>query len=61
MITTKGWDVKVLWKDKFTNWIPLAEIKESNQIVVAEDAILFKHNMGNEFNWWVRKVINKLD
>ena len=21
MITTKGWDVKVLWKDKSTNWI----------------------------------------
>ena len=28
VITTKAWDVKFLWKDKSTNWIPLVEIKE---------------------------------
>ena len=27
VITTKGWDVKVRWTDKSTDWIPLTEIK----------------------------------
>ena len=51
VITTKVWDVKVLWKDKSTNWIPLDEIKESNPIEVAEADIEFKHNMEPAFNW----------
>ena len=29
VIKTKGWGVKVLWKDKSTNWIPPSEIKEA--------------------------------
>ena len=53
MIRTKGWGVKVLWKDKSTNWIPIAEIKESKYIEVSKDAIAFKHDMGPAFNWWV--------
>ena len=39
VITTKGWDVKVIWKDKSTTWITLSEIKESNTIEVSEAAI----------------------
>ena len=53
MITTKGWDVKFLWKDESNNWIPLVEIKESNTIEVAEAAISFKHDRGTVFNLWV--------
>ena len=61
VITTKDWGVTFLWKDKSTIWIPLAEIKESNPIEVAEDAISFKHDRETAFNWWVRKVIKKRD
>ena len=61
MITTKGWDVKVFWKDKSTNWILRDEIKDSNPIEVVEDAIVFKHDRKPAFNWWVRKVINERD
>ena len=61
VVTTKGWDVKVRWKDKSTNWIPLAEIKESNPIEVAEASIAFKHDKEPAFNWWVHKVIKKRD
>ena len=39
VVTTKGWDVKVRWTDKSTDWVPLTEIKESNPIEVAEAAI----------------------
>ena len=51
VITTKGWDLKVCCRDKSTNWIPLAEIKESNPIEVAEAALEFKHDREPEFNW----------
>ena len=47
----KGWYVKVCRKDKYTNWILFAEIKESNPIEVAESAISFKNGRGPAFNW----------
>ena len=61
VITTKGWDVKVRWKDKSTNWIPLAEIKEANPLEVAEAAIALKVDRQPAFNWWVRKVLKRRD
>ena len=61
VITTKGWDVQVRWKDKSTNWIPLSEIKESNPVEVAEAAIAFKFDKEPAFNWWVRKVLKRRD
>ena len=61
MVTTKGWDVKVRWKDKSTNCVPLSEIRESNPIEFAEAAIAFKHDRGPAFNWWVQKFIKKCD
>ena len=51
--TTKGWDVKFFWRDKSSNWIPLAEIKESNNIEVDEDA-----DRAPAFIYWVRKFLN---
>ena len=53
VITTKGWNFKVSWKDKSTNWIPLSEIKESNTIELVEAAIEFKHDREPALNWWV--------
>ena len=44
VITTKVWYVKVIWRDKSANWIPISEIKESNPIEVFEDAISVKHD-----------------
>ena len=59
VITTKGWDVQIRWKDQSTNWVPLSEVKESNPIEVAEAAIA--HGVAREpaFNWWVSKVVRK--
>ena len=51
VITTKGWDVQVRWTDKSTDWIPLAEIKESNPIEIAEVAIAFNVDKEPAFNW----------
>jgi hypothetical protein len=34
-ITTQGWQLLVLWKDKSMSWVKLKDLKESNPIVVA--------------------------
>ena len=59
VVTTRGWDVQVRWKDQSTNWLPLANLKESNAIEVAEAAIA--HGVAKEaaFNWWVPAVIRR--
>ena len=31
-ITTKGWDLKVLWQDGSTSWLSLAHLKDSHPI-----------------------------
>ena len=36
VVTTKGWDIQVRWKDQSTSWLPLMTVKESNPIELAE-------------------------
>ena len=59
VITTKGWDLQVSWKDGTTDWIPLSQLKESNPIEVSEYAVA--QNLQNEpaFKWWVPKVFRR--
>ena len=59
VITTKGWDVLVRWKDQSTNWIPLALAKESNPVEVAEAAIAHGVYLEPAFNWWTKHVLKK--
>jgi hypothetical protein len=61
VITTKGWDLKICWKDGSYDWLPLSQIKEANPIEVAEYAVA--HNIHKEpaFNWWANKVLHKHD
>ena len=61
VITTKGWDIQVRWRDQSSNWIPLAEIKESNPIEVAEFAVASGHADEPAFKWWVHKVLKRRD
>jgi hypothetical protein len=61
VITTKGWDLKIKWKDGSTDWIPLTQIKEANPIEVAEYAFAQNINKEPAFNWWVTKVLRKRD
>ena len=59
VVTTKGWDVKARWKDRSTNWLPLAEIKESCPIEVAEAAVAHRVHNHPAFNWWVGTVLQR--
>ncbi len=40
--TTRGWELKVEWKDGTSDWVPLRELKESNPIELAEFAVANK-------------------
>jgi hypothetical protein len=57
--TTKGWKLLVQWKSGTTDWIPLAQLKESNPIEAAEYAIYNKLDSEPAFAWWVRDVLRK--
>ena len=57
VITTKKWDVQVRWEDQSTRWVPLATIKESNPIEVAEFAMANTYVQESAFQWWVPHVI----
>jgi hypothetical protein len=39
-ITTKDWQLLVLWKDKLTSWVKLKDLKASNPIELAEYAVV---------------------
>ena len=57
--TTVGWKLLVQWKDGTRQWIPLADMKESNPVDVAEYAV--SRNIDDEaaFAWWVHYVLKK--
>ena len=59
IITTKGWELNVRWKDGSESWIPMNEIKESNPLEVAEYSISRIINNEPAFSWWVATILNK--
>ena len=58
-ITTKGWRIKVEWKDGSASWIPLKIVKESNPIELAEYAVSRNIHKEAAFSWWVPHTIKK--
>jgi hypothetical protein len=61
VITTKGWQLKVKWKDGSYDWLPLSQLKESNPVQVAEYACAHSIHREPAFNWWVQKILRKRD
>ena len=61
VITTKGWDLQVRWKDGSVDWLPLSQVKESIPIELAEYAVAQKIHKEPVFNWWVNKTLRKRD
>ena len=59
--TTKGWQLLVEWKDGTSDWLPLADIKESYPVQVAEYAVNNKIASEPAFVWWVSHVLKKRD
>ena len=59
VITTKGWDIQVRWKDGSTDWMPLSQVKEAIPVELAEYTVAQKINKEPAFNWWVLKILRK--
>ena len=59
--TTMGWKLCVQWKDGSTSWLPLADLKESYPIEVAEYALSCEIDNEPAFRWWVSYVLKKRD
>ena len=59
VITTKGWEIKVLWSDQSTSWLPLPAVKESNPIELVEFAITTGIASEPAFNWWNHKTTRR--
>lgn len=57
--TTRGWFLKIQWKDGSTSWKSLSDVKESIPVQVSEYAN--KHGIVNEpaFIWWVPYTLKK--
>ena len=57
--TTRGWKLLVMWKSGTTDWIPLAQLKESNPVEVAEYAKANRIDDEPAFAWWVQEILRK--
>jgi hypothetical protein len=58
---TKGWQLLVEWKDRSSDWISLADLRNSYPIQVAENAVNNKIALEPAFAWWVPHVLKKHD
>ena len=58
-ITTKGWTFHVEWEDGTTTWLPLAILKDSNPLMLADYAMSRGIQNQPAFSWWVPTVIRK--
>ena len=59
--TTKGWRFHVLWKDGSSEWIRLADMKESYPVETAEYASDRGLLQEPAFAWWAPFVLRKRD
>jgi len=59
--STIGWQLGCQWKDGFSSWVNLADLKESHPIEVAEYAKIIGIDHEPAFNWWVPHILKKRD
>ena len=57
--TTQVWEILIQWKDGYTTWEYLKDVKESYMVQLAEYARQCKFSDKPTFSWWVPHVINK--
>ena len=57
--TTQGWEILIQWKDGYTTWKSLKDLKDSYLVQVAEYAHQFELSNKPSFAWWVLHVLKK--
>jgi hypothetical protein len=58
-ITTQGWQLLVLWKDKSMCWVKLQDLKASNPVELAEYAVANQIAEEPAFKWWVSNTLRE--
>ena len=59
VITSKDWELKVVWEDGTVSWLPMCEVKNANPVETAEYVVASKIDDAPPFNWWVSKTLKK--
>ena len=59
--TTCGWKLLVEWKDGSVDWVPLKDLKQSNQVELDEYAVSNEIIDEPAFNWWVKETLRHID
>ena len=57
--TTRGWKLRVEWKDGSSSWVALKDLKNSNPIELAEYAVANQIHEEPAFKWWVKEVLRR--
>ena len=57
--TTRGWRLLVEWNDGSSSWVPLADLKDSYPVQVADYAVLNNLTQEPAFRWWVPFILKK--
>lgn len=61
VITTRGCELNIQWKDGTTSWVPLKDMKEANPLEVAEYTVRMNITNHPAFAWWVPLTIKRRD
>jgi hypothetical protein len=59
--STVGWQLCCQWKDGFTSWETLTNLKQSHLLETAKYAKIVGIDHEAAFNWWVLRVLSKRD
>ncbi len=57
LFTTHGWRICVEWNDGSTTWHPLADVKNSFMVELANYALQYGLENEPAFKWWIRPTI----
>ena len=59
VVTTRGWEICVRWKDGLSDWLALKYLKESYPVQLVYYATANGIQPESAFSWWVPFVIRK--
>ena len=57
--TTKGWEIRIQWKDGSSTWISMKDVKSSYLVQLAEYVTQRRIVGEPAFAWWTRHVLQK--
>ena len=59
VVTTKGWDHRITWKDGSSTWVPLSYLKNAEPLLVAKYAKTIGIQDEPAYKWWVPHTLRE--